>query len=53
MPGNCDVIGIFLFMANLERSGRRIPEAWSTKLIPEAWSQKQFSLTVTFYLTKT
>ena len=53
MPGNCDVIGIFLFMANLERSGRRIPEAWSTKLIPEAWSKKQFSLTVTFYLTKT
>ena len=46
-------LAFFLFMANLERSGRRIPEAWSTKLIPEAWSTEQLSLTVTFYLTKT
>ena len=35
----------FPFMANLEQSGSRIPEAQSVKLI--------FSLIVTFYLTKT
>ena len=33
------------FMANLEQSGNRIPDAWSVDL--------KFSSTVTFYLTKT
>ena len=33
------------FVANLEQSGSRIPDAWSVKLT--------FSLIVTFYLTKT
>ena len=32
-------------MANLEQSGRGIPDAWYEKLT--------FSITVTFYLTKT
>ena len=35
----------FRFMANLEQFGNWIPDAWSIKLI--------FSLTVTFYFTKT
>ena len=35
----------FQFMANLEQSGNRIPDAQPVKLT--------FSLTVTFYLTKT
>ena len=35
----------FQFMANLEQTGSRIPDAYSAKLT--------FSLTVTFYLTKT
>ena len=34
-----------LYMANVEQSGRRIPDAWSVKL--------RFSLTVAFYLTET
>ena len=37
-------LSIFLFMANLDQSGSRIPDTESVKLI--------FSLTVTFYLTK-
>ena len=36
---------LFHFMANLEQSGSRIPDAWSVNLM--------FSLIVTFYLTKT
>ena len=32
MSANCDGIVIFLFMANLEQSGSRIPDAWSVKL---------------------
>ena len=36
---------IVVSMANLEQSGSQIPDAWSVKLT--------FSLTVTFYLTKT
>ena len=38
-------LSIFQFMTNLEQSGSRVPEAWSLKLT--------FSLTVTFWLTKT
>ena len=45
MSENDNVIAIFQFMANLEQSGSRIPEAQSVKLI--------FSLNVIFRLTKT
>ena len=45
MSKNCDVIVIFQFMANLEKSRSRIPDTESAKLM--------FSLIVTFYLTKT
>ena len=38
-------LSLFRFMANLEQSGSRIPDAYSVKL--------SFSLKVTFYLTKT
>ena len=38
-------LSFFRFMVNLGQSGSRIPDAESVKLI--------FSLTVTFYLTKT
>ena len=47
MSENCDMIltQFFKFMDNLELSGSRIPDTKSVKLM--------FSLTVTFYLTKT
>ena len=45
MSANCGVIVFFEFMANLEQSGSRIPDAQSGKLT--------FSLIVTFYLTTT
>ena len=47
MSENCDIIltQFFKFMDNLEHSGSRIPDTKSVKLM--------FSLTVTFYLTKT
>ena len=45
MSANCDVIAFFEFMANLQPSRSRIPEAWSIKLT--------FSLTITFDFTKT
>ena len=45
MSVNCNVIVFFQFMANLKQSGSRIPNAKSVKLT--------FSLTVSFYLTKT
>ena len=47
MSENCDMIltQFFKFMDNLEHSGSRIPDTKSAKLM--------FSLTVTFYLTKT
>ena len=38
-------LSFFRFMANLEPSRSQIPDAWSVKLT--------FSLTITFYLTKT
>ena len=38
-------LSFFQFMANLEPSRSQIPDAWSVKLT--------FSLTITFYLTKT
>ena len=38
-------LSFFRFMANLEKSAIRNPEAWSVKLL--------FLLTITFYLTKT
>ena len=38
-------LSFFRFVANFEQSGSRIPDAGSVKLT--------FSLTVTFYLTKT
>ena len=37
-------LSLFQFMANLEQSGNQILNAWSVKFT--------FSLTVTFYLTK-
>ena len=42
---NFYVVVIFQFKANLEQSESRIQEVWSVILL--------FSLTVTFYLTKT
>ena len=39
------LLSFFRFMANLQPSGRRVPDAWSIKLT--------FSLIITFYLTKT
>ena len=45
MSANCDVIVIFPIYSPFEQSGSRIRDAWSVKLT--------FSLTVTFYLTKT
>ena len=44
LSANCDVI-YFPFMANLHPSKSRISDPWSIKLI--------FSLTITFYLSKT
>ena len=44
MSTNCDVIVFFRFMANLQPSGSRTSDSWSTKLT--------FSLTITFHLTK-
>ena len=45
MLTNFYVVVIFQFKANLEQSESRIQEVWSVILL--------FSLTVTFYLTKT
>ena len=45
MSAYCDIIAFFQFMANLQPSRSRIPDAWSTKLTS--------SLTITFSLTKT
>ena len=38
------LLSFYQFIANLERSGSRVPDAYSVKLM--------FSLIVTFYLTK-
>ena len=38
-------LSFFLFIANLQQSGSRIPDAWSVKVT--------FALIVTFYITKT
>ena len=45
MSANCDVSVFFRFMVNLQSPGSRILDVLSTKL--------KFSLTITFYLTKT
>ena len=45
MSESCDVIIIFLFLANLEQSGGRIPDTESSKVM--------FSLIATSCLTKT
>ena len=45
MSGNCDTLLFFQFTDNLEQSGSQVPDTQSVKLI--------FSITVTFYLTKT
>ena len=39
------LLSFYQFMANLERSGSRVPDRYSVKLM--------FSLIVTFYLSKT
>ena len=45
MSANGDVIAFYPFMAHLQPSRSRIPDAWSIKLT--------FSSAMTFYLTKT